>query len=184
MAASRIALTGLAVALVGGLIAFGAISSCQSNPPVTVIPPEPVAPDPRAETVEVVIKGRTFNLELALTSAQRYQGLSDRKAIADDGGMVFAFRYPQELGFVMRRCYVPIDIIYLDGDGRVVNAYQMQVIEPIGGLRWQNPIGSPYPSNGLAQFAVEIKGGLLDELNVKPGDLVELPREELKRRAQ
>jgi len=173
----------LAVAVVGGLITFAAITSCQANGPVTIIPPVPVEPDPQAETVEVVIAGRTFHCELALTSDQRYQGLSDRKSVAEDGGMVFAFRYPQELGFVMRRCYVPIDILYLDSEGKVVSTHQMQVIEPIGGLKWQNPV-SGYPSNGPSQFAVEIRGGLLDELSVNPGDQVQLPLKELKARAQ
>lgn len=184
MAASRIVLAGLSVALVGGLITFAAISSCKANPPVTIIPPVPVEPDPQAETVEVVIGGRAFNLELALNDAQRYQGLSDRKSIAEDGGMVFAFRYPQELGFVMRRCYVPIDILYLDEQGRVVSTYAMQVIEPVGGFRWQNPATSPYPSNGLAQFAVEVRGGLVEALGVEVGDQVQLPLKELKARAQ
>ena len=184
MAASRIALAGLALVVVGGLITFAAITSCQSNRPVTIVPPVPIEPDPDAETVEAQIAGRTFHLELALTFEQRYQGLSDRKSIAADGGMVFAFSEPQELGFVMRRCYVPIDILYLDSAGRVVKTYAMQVIEPIGGLRWQNPVGSPYPSGAPAQFAVEIRGGLVEELGVKPGDLVKLPLEELKRRAQ
>lgn len=177
MVGSKIAIALATGLVMCGLVVFAIIPSCNSKPDLTIVPTVPV------ETVEAVIAGRAFNLELALDDEARYQGLSDRKEIAEDGGMVFAFTDEDERQFVMRRCYVPIDILYLDAAGRVVSMHQMQVIEPIGGARWSNPF-SGYPSNGPAQFAVEIQGGLLDELDVKKGDLVKLPLAELKRKAQ
>jgi len=128
----------------------------------------------------VTIRGHSFHLELALTPKARYQGLSGRKHIASDGGMLFVFPHPRMLVFVMRRCYVPIDLIYLDASGRVVRTYHMHVQPydtPESGL-------VPYPSVWPAQFVIELKGGSLDALGLESAQRVPLPLEVLKRRAQ
>jgi uncharacterized membrane protein (UPF0127 family) len=131
-------------------------------------------------TQPVTIAGRSFELELALTPEARYQGLSGREHIAADGGMLFAFPDSRERAFVMRDCLVPIDIIFLDGQGRVVRTHQMTV----------EPKDTPeheltrYPSGWPAQFAIELKGGLLDELDVKKGQRIALPLKRLKQRAR
>ncbi len=131
-------------------------------------------------TQEVAINGRTFELELALDAAARHQGLSDRESIAADGGMLFVFRDDAERVFVMRRCLVPIDIIFLSGGGRVLNTHAMQV----------EPPGTPehrlrqYESGGKAAFVIELAGGTLETLAVQPGQRIELPYLELKRKAR
>lgn len=126
--------------------------------------------EPR-ETVEVTLDGRAFELELALTPAQRYQGLSDRESIPEDGGMLFVFPGEDERTFVMRRCLVPIDLIYLDADRRVLNTHQMEV-EPYHRPDW---LLTDYESAGPAQYVIELRGGTLDELNLSPGDRIALP---------
>ena len=138
------------------------------------------APAGSAGTQRVEIAGRTFELELALDSAARYQGLSDRPSIPEDGGMLFVFPHPRELTFVMRRCLVPIDLIFLAPNGRVVSMHQMP-IEPYDTSEWRL---KKYSSGWPAQFAIELRGGTLDELALEPGQKVELPLEALKRRAE
>ena len=131
-------------------------------------------------SLEVTIEDRTFDLELALTSDQRHQGLSDRESIAEDGGMLFAFPSRQRLEFVMRRCLVPIDIIFLDARGRVVATHAMKV-EPYDTPDWKlKRYSSQYP----AQFAIELKGGTLSQMDLKRGDPIDLPLERLKRWAR
>src|SRR5690606_24546556 len=78
-------------------------------------------------TQDVTIKNETFTLELALDEASRFQGLSDRAEIADDGGMLFVFPKEAIREFVMRRCLVPIDIAFLNAEGEVVWMHAMQV---------------------------------------------------------
>lgn len=136
---------------------------------------------PKSQRVE--IKGRSFSLELALDKKGRMQGLSDRKSIADDGGMLFVFPVPEQTQFVMRRCYVPIDLIFIDDDGYIDSLHRMKVIEPVGGPEWENP-STGYPSRGYIQYVIELKGGTLDKLDLKPGDRIELPRDELQSMAQ
>lgn len=136
-----------------------------------------------AKTQSVTIKDMTFELELALDDDQREQGLSDRKQIAEDGGMLFVFAQPRRTQFVMRRCYVPIDLIYLDDDGYIDSMHEMQVIKPVGGAEWLNPT-SGYPSTGAIQFVIELKAGTLDKLGLKRGEKIELPTDRLQSMAQ
>src|SRR5690606_3450982 len=83
--------------------------------------------DGQVQTQVVKIGDRTFNLELALDDASRYRGLSDRQSLPDDGGMLFVFPKPRPLQFVMRDCLFPIDILFLDGGGRVVSMHEMKL---------------------------------------------------------
>lgn len=128
----------------------------------------------------VHISGRSFKLELALTPEERYRGLSDRPFLAPDAGMLFVFPYPQEVTFVMRRCLIPIDVIFLDAVGRVDSWYQMAV-EP-----YDQPEEAltPYRSRWPVQFAIELPGGTVDQLNLRTGQKISLPLEELKRLAR
>lgn len=135
------------------------------------------------ETEAFKIKGRTFMLELALDNESREQGLSDRESIDEDGGMLFAFSFPMQRQFVMRRCLVPIDLIFIDRKGYIDSLHRMEVIEPIGGPQWLNPSGG-YTSVGRVQFAIELKSGMIDELGLERGDKLDLPWESLQSRAR
>lgn len=128
---------------------------------------------------KVRISGEVFQLELALDHASRKQGLSDRDHIASDGGMLFVFPTERQLSFVMRRCLVPIDILFLDGRGKVLNTHEMAV-EPYETNDFQL---KKYDSEGRAVFAIELSAGTIRRIGVSPRDMVEMPLIELKRKA-
>jgi uncharacterized protein len=140
---------------------------------------EPQATDDTHQAV--TIKGETFNLELALDEDTRIQGLSDRAEIAPDGGMLFVFPDEQRRAFVMRRCLVPIDIAFLDAQGEVLWMHAMQV-EPDPNAP-DNRL-KPYDSHHPAQFAIELRDGTLRRLGLRQGDRIDLPLDDLKRRAR
>ena len=131
-------------------------------------------------TQRVVLAGRTFNLELALDPPSRHRGLSDRDHLLDDGGMLFVFPNPRLLDFVMRRCLIPLDLIYLGPGGRVVAIHRMQ-IEP-----YDTPDNKlrRYSSNWPAQFAIELPGGTIDTLKLDLGMQIQLPFKTLKHKAR
>jgi len=137
------------------------------------------------DTLEVTLGGERFTLELALDPASRFQGLSDRPSIDDRGGMIFVFPQAGVRRFVMRRCLVPIDIIFLSPTGRVVQTHAMQV-EPIDWEQdtWSERDLTHYSSVWPAQFAIEIQGGLVASLGIEVGQQVSLPFEALVARAQ
>ncbi len=133
-------------------------------------------PQPELPRVEVKIGGKVFRLETATTRAQHFWGLSNREAIESDGGMLFVMPHSRPRQFVMRRCLVPIDLLFLDNDGVITTLHEMQV-QP-----YDTPSSelTPYPSDGPARFAIELAGGTIDRLGLEVGDRVELPPDDLK----
>lgn len=169
----RIGLLSL-LALMAGLVLHATGCGSGGSEPSTSAP----AQTQPLKTRKITIKGQPFVLELALDDDAREQGLSDRKEIADDGGMLFVLPEPRLAYFVMRRCYVPIDLIYVDRKGFVDSMHRMQVIEPIGSPAWEDP-SSGYSSVGSVQYVIELKGGTLDQLGLSRGEKIDLPFEEL-----
>jgi len=119
-----------------------------------------------AATGSVKIGGHTWTVEIADTGRSRYQGLSDRPSVASGTGMLFVYPRPQLLAFCMRRCLVPLDIAFLDGQGTVVATHTMR----------QEPYGQEvesYSSVEPAQYALELAAGELERSGVKKGDRAE-----------
>ncbi len=124
---------------------------------------EPERPPGQAE---VTINGHTFRVELALTEARRHKGLGGRTRLAEDRGMLFVFRKPGLQTFVMRDCEIPLDVAFLDADRRIIKIHEMQV-------EWDRAGRVPYASDGPAQYALEVPGGVFAKLGIKQGDVVE-----------
>lgn len=127
----------------------------------------------------VVLKGQVFLMELAFTPEQRARGLMDRVYLDDNEGMLFVFPpvypYPRELYFWMKGCLVPIDLLFLDAEGVVIAIHEMQ--PPCPGTSDEEL--AIYSSFMPAQFALEIRGGLVSALGVEVGYRVRAPFEQL-----
>lgn len=153
-----------------------------------------------AKVMPVKIAGKTFYLEVAADESVRLKGLGQRTHIEDDGGMIFAFS-PAQSGvksFIMRDCPIPIDIMYLDGAGRVLTTYTMPPEEPrkADGSEgkagdWDSKEGQAYDrrlkgysSRFPTPFVIELQGGMISKLGVKEGDLVSFDISGLKKRAK
>ncbi len=114
----------------------------------------------------VTIRGQSWQVELATTAGQRYQGFSDRKDLPAGRGMLFIYPQPQVLDFCMRFCLIPLDIAFIGPDMRVEKIYTMEV-EPYG-LDTRL-----YSSEAPAQYALEVPKGALAVAGVKVGDKVD-----------
>jgi uncharacterized membrane protein (UPF0127 family) len=149
----------------------------------------------------VKVGGEWFHLELAADEAVRMKGLGGRTQIDKDGGMLFVFPVARRSSFVMRDCPIDIDIIYLSPEGRVLTTYAMKAEPPRAADGSEGKAGQfgetpesqryeerlvKYDSRYPTQFVIELRGGRLKELKtpVKEGDKIDLPYEELKKRAK
>jgi uncharacterized membrane protein (UPF0127 family) len=150
---------------------------------------EPAQDGPAAsgETIFLAIGGETFTLELALDPATRQRGLSGRRGLPRNGGMLFAFGSPRPLAMVMRDCPEPIDVAFLDGEGRVVALHAMLPEPPRregeSAVAYERRLPE-YPSAAPAQFAIEVAGGRLAELGVEVGTRLRFDAAALARRAR
>lgn len=100
-----------------------------------------------------------FKVDLALTVAQQAHGLMFVEKMADDYGMLFLYEVEQPLSFWMMNTLIPLDIIYVDDDGEIINIQH-------GKPRDATPLRSSRP----ALAVLEIRGGRAAELGIRPGD--------------
>ncbi len=119
---------------------------------------------PRLEALDIVTHGglQHFKVEIADTPSSREQGLMYRKALAPDRGMLFDFKTPQEVAFWMKNTILPLDMVFIAKDGRIVSIARNAV--PFD----QTPI----PSGGPILGVLEINGGVADKEGLEPGDKV------------
>lgn len=189
----------LTAALVTGALGAGSLAlltACDDQPKDGKSGEKEKAPatgtEPKLEPV--TIAGKEFKLEPAVDDAVRFKGLSDRKEIKADGGMLFVFTRATELHFVMRDCPIPIDIIFLDATGRVTATHKMVPEEPRSAeekipdadgnnAKYEARL-KRYGSKYSAQFVIELKGNTLDDLKIEEGEQVKLDVAGLKKRAK
>lgn len=81
---------------------------------------EPEDGGPKFRMKQIVnLNGEELQLELARTPAEIQQGLSDRKSMGADQGMLFVFDEPARYAFWMNHMNFSLDMIWIR-DGRVV----------------------------------------------------------------
>jgi uncharacterized protein len=121
----------------------------------------------KLEKRELVIEGKTGSVtltaEIALTPAQREQGLMYRKELKDGEGMLFVFESDQVLSFWMKNTLVPLSIAYISHDGKILEIYDMQP---------QNL--DPVRSSRSVRYALEVPQGWFGRSGLAPGDRLEI----------
>jgi uncharacterized membrane protein (UPF0127 family) len=113
----------------------------------------------------VTAKGpRRLMVEDADTETEREIGLMCRTRMAPDRGMLFDFRKPTDnVAFWMRNTLIPLDIVFIRPDGRVLSI-----------ARNARPLDdTPLPAGGRIRGVLELAGGRAAALGLKPGDRVQ-----------
>ena len=106
-----------------------------------------------------------FRVEMAVSPEQRSQGLMFREDLAEDRGMLFDFGRPQQASMWMRNTYVPLDMLFIDGDGRITQI--AADTQPLSDA----VIASREPVRAV----LELRAGVTAKLGIEPGDRVVHP---------
>ena len=123
----------------------------------------------------VILGGVTFSVELAVTPQERARGLMGREELTDGQGMLFLYESDVTPGFWMLGMLIPLDIVWIDGDGVVAGVARNVPPEP------GNPQPPLYFPPSPIRYVLEIKAGRAQELGVGAGSratLVEIPSSE------
>lgn len=117
----------------------------------------------RNDTEVVIIKDKDtvarFETEVADDEYERETGLMYRKKMKDNQAMLFIFPDEQVRYFYMKNTYLPLDVIFIDANGKIVSVTENA--EPLN--------ERPFSSGKPAQYVLEIKGGTAAEKKIEPG---------------
>jgi len=106
-----------------------------------------------------------FEVDLALTDAERTRGLMFRDQLGPYEGMLFDFYQEAPESFWMKNTLIPLDMVFIAGDGTVRHIHANA--KPLS----TDAIPSEYPVRAV----LEINGGSARLLGIKPGDKVKHP---------
>ena len=136
------------------MLTFAAVS-------IAALPPVQAA---GRATIEIVSGSgvHAFNVELASNDAERSRGLMFVKSLPEGQGMLFDFKRDQPVSFWMHNTYIPLDMIFIAANGRI-----MHIAENAKPLS-DDLIPSQYPVRAV----LEVIGGTAEKLGLKPGDKV------------
>ena len=102
-----------------------------------------------------------FRVEVASTPEQQERGLMFRREMCADEGMIFPEHPPRRPSFWMRNTVIPLDIVFVGTDGRILNIANALPYDE-----------TPLPAEGLASAVLELNGGRAAQLGIAPGDKV------------
>ncbi|WP_353722594.1 DUF192 domain-containing protein [Dyadobacter sp. 676] len=155
----------LGVFLLGGAAYFIASFRDRSKPAEM---PAPAVPRPvynKEGEVTFLKKGRPLTkieVEIAENEAERAKGLMFRSYLPDSVGMLFIFEQPDEHAFWMKNTSIPLDIIYVGPDKKIVSIAQ----------NTQPYSEESIPPYGLVQYVVEVNAGFTKRNNIQSGDAI------------
>jgi uncharacterized membrane protein (UPF0127 family) len=101
-------------------------------------------------------------VEVARTDAERSRGLMHRTSLPEDRGMLFVFDETEEHAFWMKNTLLPLDMIFLDDEGRIVGIVERAEPRSLA----QRSVGAP------SRYVLEVIGGWARARGVAPGDRV------------
>ena len=104
-----------------------------------------------------------FRVEMASDGAEQARGLMFRTRMGADEGMIFPMQPPRLASFWMKNTVIPLDIIFIGIDRRILNIAANTV-----------PYSeAPVPSAGKVSAVLELNAGRAAELGIVPGDKVD-----------
>lgn len=103
-----------------------------------------------------------FEVEIVDEPSERAMGLMFRQELAENAGMLFIFDAPTNTTFWMRNTPLPLDIIFIGEDRRIITIGQ--------GVPFSE---APVAASAPFLYVLEINQGRTIALNISEGDLVE-----------
>ena len=105
-----------------------------------------------------------FTVELASTEEQKAKGLMFRKSMPADVGMLFDYGVAtSNVAFWMQNTFIPLDMLFIRDDGRILNIHERAIPHDQSSIFAGGPV----------RAVLELNGGTVARLGIKPGDRVE-----------
>ena len=115
------------------------------------------------EQTQLCFENNCFDIELALTSKEKNQGLMFRDYLGENKGMLFVFEMEEKHDFWMKNTLIPLDIIWLNEDKEVV--FISKNNQPC-----KDDGCSTINSDEKAKYVLELNAGITDKIGLEVGD--------------
>lgn len=112
--------------------------------------------------VEAQIGSQKFTLEVADTPDKQAKGLMFRRELPRSEGMIFVYESERINSMWMKNTYIPLDMIFLDKDKKVVGILENVPPLTLDSRRVDQP----------SKFVIELNAGMVKEVGLQVGDLV------------
>lgn len=119
-----------------------------------------------AEITSLKLKNVTISAEIADTPQKRQQGLMNRTKLNKNTGMLFVFEDQETHPFWMKNTLLPLDIIWIDDNYKVVHVEQNVPPCP---TQESCPVYRPQQK---AKYVLELNAGFAKEFGVRINDTV------------
>lgn len=116
-------------------------------------------------TVELRIGSGVYSVLVADTEAERVQGLSGVESLPPNGGLLMKFEEDGRPGIWMKDMHLPLDIIWLDKDKKVV--YIVKNATP------KTATDVVYAPKHDARYVLELNAGSVTSAAIKMGTVAE-----------
>jgi uncharacterized membrane protein (UPF0127 family) len=127
--------------------------------PLSAFPRERIAIETRSA------RRHTFDAWRADTPQTRAQGLMFVRSLRPEQAMIFVYWSPQHVGMWMKNTLIPLDMLFVDGDGCVVKVHERAEPGALETIASEAPI----------VLVVELAGGVASNLGLRAGDRVVRP---------
>lgn len=105
--------------------------------------------------------GHEISASVAVTSAERKQGLMNRKSLGENEGMLFVFPSEGYHAMWMKNTLIPLGVAFIDAQGAIVNIAEMAPLTL-----------NQHAAQKPAQYALEMNAGWFQAHGIKAGDTV------------
>jgi YVTN family beta-propeller protein len=108
-------------------------------------------------------------VDVANDPEEQSRGLMFRKSMEWNNGMLFVYEDVKYLSFWMKNTYIPLDMIFVDKDLRIVD-----IKEDVQPCPLQEDICPSYPSKQPAKYVLEVNAGFVQQNGITVGDILYL----------
>jgi len=128
--------------------------------------PSPATTTAAASAQRIILPDNfVVSVEVAANEELRSQGLMYRDQLAENRGMIFLFQQPGEYPFWMKNTFIPLDMIWMDAQHRIVHiAHDVQPCKA-------DPCPN-YPPNAQASSVLELAAGVAAKHHLADGNVL------------
>lgn len=110
----------------------------------------------------ILVGTKKLEVEIVQSDEERMRGLMHREQLGENEGMLFVFEEAQIQSFWMRNTFIPLDIAFIDANGKIIDVQRMEPLDET----------KSYFSPAPVPYVLEVNAGWFERNGVTVGEIV------------